>query len=530
MKLHFLMLLMLLCAANSAKASPLAGGAIQKLLLAQTTERLARVCPAESDALEPPNFSASSCYTESLFEVDPQGTQLWIEQIIRVSDAERAQLIGVLVSAKASSTVYLNGVFIGSNGKPSSRASDEITGAMDRVFRVPEGLLKVGDNQLIVRMSSHHGWLRLVNPIHALELVPYLHVQDQILRHYLSTLLPLGAFLLAAFYFGSVTWRSEHKARAAWLFVLSLLAAMQLLLETSRAIVAYRYPLHDLRLIAILGCTVLISICLIAILAAQYGPRSEPMDTNETEALTKDDPANLHQGIVSLLSLTALLAIAGAIIWLPGMDAKANLVLLIASLVGFAIACYGVWQRAPQARAHAAAIALFALLNVWMRGRFLDAYFFYLIALLLVFLMVQQAIAYAQEVQLQREQRARADRLQSALDEHAQPQSEVVLTILSVGKMQRIAASAIAHVKGAGDYAELHLIEGGSLLHNAGLNELEAQLPSYFLRVHRSHLVNTKVVDRLQQAEGGTGTLFLQNGMTVAVSRRIMPGVRRALK
>jgi hypothetical protein len=45
------------------------------------------------------------------------------------------------------------------------------------------------------------------------------------------------------------------------------------------------------------------------------------------------------------------------------------------------------------------------------------------------------------------------------------------------------------------------------------------ELPSYFLRVHRSHLVNTKMIDRLQLAEGA-----------VPVSRRIKPGVRRALK
>ncbi len=529
MKLHFPMLLMLLFAASPAMALPLPSGAIQSLLLAQSTERATRVCPGTDDAAQPPDFAASSCRAQSRYDIDPQGTQLWIEQIIPVTDAERAQLIGVQVSAKASSTVYLNGVLIGSNGKPSQRAVDEIPGVMDHVFRIPEGLLKVGDNCLVVRMSSHHGWLRLVNPIHALELVPYLNVQDQILRRYLSALLPLGAFLLAAFYFASVTWRSEHKARAAWLFALSMLAATQLLLETSRAIVAYRYPLHDLRLLAILSCTVLISVCLIAILAAQFGPRSELRDANEAEPVAKA-PSKPRQAIVRGLAIFAAFAIAGAIVWLPGMDAKANLVLLIASLVGFAIACYGVWQGVAQARAHAAAIALFATLNVIMRGQFLDVYFFYLIALLLVFLMVQQAIAYAQEVQLQREQRARADRLQIALDEHAQPQSEVVLTVLSVGKMQRIAASTIAHVQGAGDYTELHLIAGGSLLHSAGLNELEAELPSYFLRVHRSHLVNTKVIDRLQLAEGGTGTLFLHNGLSVPVSRRIMPGVRRALK
>jgi DNA-binding LytR/AlgR family response regulator len=152
------------------------------------------------------------------------------------------------------------------------------------------------------------------------------------------------------------------------------------------------------------------------------------------------------------------------------------------------------------------------------------------VAALLVFLMVQQAWAYAHEQQQQREQRARADRLQAALDDRAQAQTDVVLSVPSVGKLRRVPASSIAHVQGAGDYAELHLISGESVLHTAGLNELEAELPSYFLRVHRSHLVNTKLIERLQQGEGGTGMLHLQHGKSVPVSRRIMPGVRRALR
>lgn len=443
-----------------------------------------------------------------LAEVDPQMQHVWISQTISVAESDREHFVGLLVSAKASSMAYLNGVPIGNNGRPGDRADDEIAGQMDSVLPLPRGLLKTGANRLDLRMSSHQGWLRLDKPIHALQLVPYLNEQDRILRRYLPTLLPLGAFLLASFYFASMTMRSERKDRVALLCALSMLAALQLLIETSRGVFAYRYPLHDVRLIGTLACTVLIGLNLVANQCRRFAPRSAQLP----------------------LAIGAAIAIGAVVIWVPGMDDKANIVLLIATALGLGTAIYGFRQHTPQAGAHALALALFGLLNLLAQRMFLDVYLFYLIAALLVFLMVQQAEAYTREIQLQREQRARADRLQAALDEREQAQSELILSIQSVGKMRRVPASDVAQVQGAGDYSELHLGDGERLLYSTGLNELEALLPSYFLRVHRSHIVNTRMVDRLQQAEGGTGTLFLRNGLSVPVSRRIMPGVRKALK
>ena len=100
----------------------------------------------------------------------------------------------------------------------------------------------------------------------------------------------------------------------------------------------------------------------------------------------------------------------------------------------------------------------------------------------------------------------------------------------TTGSVRPVAVSDIVRIQGAGDYVELHLNDGTELLHNATLNELDAELPSHFLRVHRSHLVNTRCIQHLDRKETGTGTLHLHDGQTVPVSRRIMPGVRRALR
>jgi DNA-binding LytR/AlgR family response regulator len=469
---------------------------------------LVRVCPAQPGDTQPPSFDAADCQDLPLEQVDPQSRQLWLRKPVVLSVEGRDRALGLQISAKAASRAYLNGIAVGANGEPGDSAAAEIPGRMDVVLPLPRDSARIGENLIDLRLSSHHGWLHLSTPIHGVDLVPILDVQNEILRRYLPALLPLGAFLLAAFYFISLTWRSERKAVHALLSAMSVLAGMQLLIEISRGVFAYAYPVQDLRLIGILASSALFGLCLVAIAARLFLPPRARW------------PVWLGAALASGIGIASI----------SGMDGKAGMALLTCTAIGAGVSAYGWWRRMPHARAHVVALLSFGVCIVLAREWFLDLYFFYLVAALLVFLMIQQAGAYAREMQLQREQRARAERLQAALDERAQVGSEVVLSVPGVGKLRRVSASSIAHVQGAGDYAELHLVGGESVLHTAGLNELEAELPNYFLRVHRSHLVNTKLIERLQQADGGTGTLILQNGKSVPVSRRIMPGVRKALR
>ena len=97
------------------------------------------------------------------------------------------------------------------------------------------------------------------------------------------------------------------------------------------------------------------------------------------------------------------------------------------------------------------------------------------------------------------------------------------------GKIELVVVNQITHCSGAGDYVELNFADGSTRLHSGSLNELEVELPPAFIRVHRSHIVNTAFVESLQREPSGVGRLRITTGKFVAASRRIMPTVRRAI-
>jgi DNA-binding LytR/AlgR family response regulator len=84
---------------------------------------------------------------------------------------------------------------------------------------------------------------------------------------------------------------------------------------------------------------------------------------------------------------------------------------------------------------------------------------------------------------------------------------------------------------------DLYLRDNKHILFSGNLKELETQLPSTFLRVHRSYLVNMDYIQSLsnkssdqQKTPAGGGFLLLNGGYEVPVSRRIMPMVRSAIQ
>jgi DNA-binding LytR/AlgR family response regulator len=99
-----------------------------------------------------------------------------------------------------------------------------------------------------------------------------------------------------------------------------------------------------------------------------------------------------------------------------------------------------------------------------------------------------------------------------------------------MGRTHRISSQDIAYIKGAGDFVELVLTSGETHLHSATLNDLEDELPAYFLRVHRSYIANSKLIESLQRNASGTGELRLHSNHALPVSRRIMPKIKAALQ
>ena len=124
------------------------------------------VCPAVAGSVAPPDFAAPACETLSAQAIDPQGRMIWVKARLPVPQAllELPVPLGIFVLAKASSEIYLNGERIGRNGLPAATRKEEAVGLMDAVVYAPRELLRAGDNELVLRMSSHHGFLKLAAP------------------------------------------------------------------------------------------------------------------------------------------------------------------------------------------------------------------------------------------------------------------------------------------------------------------------------------------------------------------------------
>ncbi|MFT6899270.1 MAG: two-component system LytT family response regulator [Paraglaciecola sp.] len=94
------------------------------------------------------------------------------------------------------------------------------------------------------------------------------------------------------------------------------------------------------------------------------------------------------------------------------------------------------------------------------------------------------------------------------------------LVIKDLGRIRLIDVSQVEYISGAGNYAEIHLSEGGQVLHRETLTNLEAQLdPDVFVRIHRSSIVRKSDIKELKINDSGDYTVILTCGKALAMSR-----------
>jgi len=466
------------------------------------------VCPAKADDIKPPNFLSPQCKTINAVDINPQNDLIWVKANIQLDRivGPGGEPLALFVSGKMASDVYLNGKFVGRNGRPGKDSTTEKPGKMDATLYPPQTLFKKGDNELILKVSSHHGYLTLQNPVHIIAIGASGSITDERLRHYWPSLLTLGLFLLGALYFGITGLIGPSREKALTFCLICIFAAGQLLAEVYRGIVGYSYPAHDIRLILITFCSAGFG------LAVTYHVL--------TSFIRK------HLGII--LAVIATITAIG-LFWVEGFDGKslwAMLFPLAASLIATGIWSY---QRWPRAFVYFLILLVFVAAILTFRSLFLDVVFFYLVAVFLLFLFVEQGFTLAQEAREHAIEAARANRLELALEQARERDVASEINVKSAGKMERISTDQIGHCRGASGYAEIILLDGREILHSATLAEMEETLPTTFLRVHRSYLVNTAYVKSLERDPSGTGTLFMTDGSDIPVSRRILPQVRQAL-
>jgi DNA-binding LytR/AlgR family response regulator len=419
--------------------------------------------------------------------IDPQGREIWISATVPAPIDGRPHAL--YIGGVASSEAWLNGKRLGANGRPGPSARLEAPGRYQIGLPIRETAWRSGGNDLVLHMSSFHGGLRFDRPIMAATVGPYPYPTNLALLA--VTFVAAGALMAAAFGFG-VIHALRRTASSLVLAAMAGVAALQAVVESLRSLFAYPYPLHAWRMGAIWALSAAFSVMLVAYVAGRFLPGG-------------------RRRMVAL----ALVAV-GATALAPGFDLKTGSALLVGVLLALVAAAVGVRRRQPGAPATLGYLALFLALGVAFPEWLVDLSYFLLAAgLFLPLLMVEV-------VRLGRDDRGR----EAALTRAASRPDR--LTVASARGVELVPVSEILAVVGADDYAELRLAGGRNVLHAARLDQLEAQLPHGFLRVHRSVIANLAQVQRLERQDGG-GRLHMREGPPLPVSRSRLPALREAL-
>jgi hypothetical protein len=453
-----------------------------------------------------PDFASQQCVSLNRKQITPYDELIWLKASFNMPDetAVSQAPLGLFVSANAASSFYLNGYLLGQNGQPSDTAETEIPGKLDTVFYIPRTRLHKTNNILIIKMSGHHSLLHPRPPIQRMVLAPYAKPGDLVLRNYLPSFLPLGIILSGAFYFGLRFWRQDGQGLLLPLAALFTIA--QFTSETSRALYPYVYPVNDIRLLIIYASASASGLCLLLHVLKQF-----------TE----------HSAVKVAVSF--FVAMAPTMV-LDSYDAKALVATVCCAIVSALWTFWAVFQARPKAQIYTVVLFTFSGMALWTQYRFLDVYYYYIVAGLLLFLFVEQVRAIADKERQKALEKARADRLQLILDEMLEKQRPSSIIVNHLGKTEHIEASSILFCKSARDYVEFHLKDGRTMMHKSNMVDLETMLPRSFLRVHRSYIVNTDMITALERDSSGTGRLLLANEAAVPVSRRILPVVRKAIQ
>ena len=420
--------------------------------------------------------------------IDPQGRELWLRAAVRRPAGSDPAALYII--AAASSEVWFNGRRLGANGRPGASAATEIPGRYQAAFPIPDSLWRPADNVAVVRMSSFHGSVRLDGPVVGMMVETYPWPSSAALLA--ITFAMAGALFAAAFGFGLIHFL-RRTGSSLTLAVLAASSGLQAVLESSRTLVPYAYPVHGWRLVGIWALTAIFALLLVWWTASRFWPR----------------------GRRPLIAL-AVAAMAGSLLaW--GFDLKTALALMTGLGLSAVAVGVGAWRRRPAARLTLAYLLVFIGIGVLFPAWLVDlSYFLFAAGFLLPLLMTEM-------VRLGRDDQRREAVLTRAV---ARPDC---LMVASSRGLERVPLARIVVIAGADDYVELRLEDGRSLLHAARLDRLETDLPSGFLRVHRSVIANLAYVRGLERA-GGRHRLLMGGGEAIPVSRKRLPSVRKALE
>lgn len=474
-----------------------------------------RVCPALPDQSMPPTFNEPECETVGFYHLDPQNRHIWVKANITIPPAflSLPQAHAFYLSAKTSSVVYFNGLKIGHNGTPHSDPNQEFVGKLDVRFYLPNEHLQPGRNEVILRLSSHHGWLKLASPMHFAGIGEFGWSQEFFLRDSLISLLLLGALIIGVVYLAALSLKAESPHHERWVFLMSFFATIQLLLELSRGLFQYDYPFQDLRLILILACAIGFGGCLLWVCLSRF---------------------TIQHRLAWFIGGAAASLLA--IYTLPGFDIKTAAAIVIpAFVVTIQLAWLLYQQRNSTLLTYLSILVIFDLVATLTISTFHSLLFYGILTALMMALMIAQAQELITSRAARAEEQNQIAKLAFRLAQSEQHQAPPKLTLNSAGQTEIISTADIIFCKAAGDYVEIMLTENKQRLFGGSLKNLQQRLPDTFLKVHRSYLVNLDFVKALKSSvrngDSSTGgVLIIDQQHSVPVSRRLLPQVREVIR
>lgn len=474
-------------------------------------------CPMTSNSHSLPDFSAENCQTLPLTSINPQQQAMWVEIEFDVPDSLNSipPPLGLYFLGKASSRVWLNGVFLGQNGSPATDSTEQ-PGKMDYVYPIPTNLLQQQSNRLVIQLSAQHSIVELDHPLHLLGIGTYGETTQLVQVFLAPALILLGAFAIGVVYFLVLSVHRRHEQGTTRLHnplfaAMCLLAMLQLGAELSRSLFNYSYPWQDIRLITITFLATLFGILLLVY--------------NSIKVARQAAVHWIYAG--SFLTLLV-------VIFVPGFDTKTTAGVFLPIVINL---CQILWyvhkRKSTSLKAWFIGHLAIAVIIFISSSSFHEFLHFLLIGVVLLALFVQHAREYQRNYVDLLNERSHSARLAFRLAQQEQKQTPVRLEISSAGKTDFILSSDIVYGKAAGDYVELVMADGTEKLFTGTMKQLEGQLPDVFLRVHRSYLVNLDKVMTLKMDKNGERQgrlLILDTGHEVPVSRRLLPEVKQSIR
>ncbi len=118
-------------------------------------------------------------------------------------------------------------------------------------------------------------------------------------------------------------------------------------------------------------------------------------------------------------------------------------------------------------------------------------------------------------------------RLDRAAEENACPAK--YMAVRKNRRLLLIEVDRIVYIRGAGIYSEIFLQDGTSEIHDKTLTRLEAVLPSSFVRIHKSHIVNIRYVQSFSALGGSRYRVLLRTNEMLPVSRHKVSAIKNLL-